>query len=51
MKADAPQGNDSQPRLLKQLLMANQCWTLFLDAAGLHDIKVEVATKMLNCST
>ncbi len=40
-----------QPRQLKKLLAANQCWTSFLDAGGLRDIEVEAVTKMLACGT
>lgn len=34
-------GGDFQPRPLKRLFTANQCWTSFLDAGGLRDIEVE----------
>ena len=40
-----------QPRPLKKLFTANQCWTSFLDAGGLRDIEVEAVTKMLACGT
>nr|AYU69072.1 transposase [Escherichia coli] len=39
-------GGDFQPRPLKRLFTANQCWTSFLDAGGLRDIEVEAVTKM-----
>ena len=42
---------DFQPRPLKRLFTANQCWTSFLDAGGLRDIEVEAVTKMLACGT
>lgn len=29
-------GGDFQPRPLKRLFTANQCWTSFLDAGGLR---------------
>nr|QSE36413.1 hypothetical protein NOOHOHFM_00121 [Shigella sonnei] len=38
-------GGDFQPRPLKRLFTANQCWTSFLDAGGLRDIEVEAVTK------
>ncbi|ELW0225340.1 IS91 family transposase, partial [Escherichia coli] len=44
-------GGDFQPRPLKRLFTANQCWTSFLDAGGLRDIEVEAVTKMLACGT
>ncbi|STO40964.1 putative IS1294 transposase [Escherichia coli] len=44
-------GGDFQPRPLKRLFTANQCWTSFLDAGGLRDIGVEAVTKMLACGT
>ena len=44
-------GGDFQPRPLKHLFTANQCWTSFLDAGGLRDIGVEAVTKMLACGT
>lgn len=44
-------GGDFQPRPLKRLFTANQCWTSFLDAGALRDIEVEAVTKMLACGT
>ncbi|EFZ0032964.1 transposase, partial [Shigella boydii] len=44
-------GGDFQPRPLKRLFTANQCWTSFLDASGLRDIEAEAVTKMLACGT
>ncbi len=38
-------GGDFQPRPLKRLFTANQCWTSFPDAGGLRDIEVEAVTK------
>ncbi|TBL58052.1 IS91 family transposase [Hafnia paralvei] len=43
--------SDFNPRPLKKLFTANQCWTSFLDAGGLRDIEVEAVTKMLACGT
>lgn len=40
-----------QPRPLKNLFTANQCWPALLEAGGLRDIEVEAVTKMLACST
>ncbi len=38
-------GGDFQPRPLKRLFTANQCWTSFPDAGGLRDIEVEAVTQ------
>jgi hypothetical protein len=46
-----PTPSGFQPRPLKNLFTANQCWPALLEAGGLRDIEVEAVIKMLACST